>query len=171
MAEPILDRERFVAQVTELQETLYRTARSILRNEQDAQDAVQEAVTQAFARLHTLRDPAKFKPWLLRILVNTCYDACRRRRSTVYLEAVEETLAAPQSDCEERMSLWSAVMRLPEEQKAVVTLFYYEDLPIRAISERCLRFYWILFSYRLLSDISTEHNTFSLFSVSSCHTL
>ena len=135
MAEPILDRERFVAQVTELQETLYRTARSILRNEQDAQDAVQEAVTQAFARLHTLRDPAKFKPWLLRILVNTCYDACRRRRSTVYLEAVEETLAVPQSDCEERMSLWSAVMRLPEEQKAVVTLFYYEDLPIRAISE------------------------------------
>ena len=135
MAEPILDRERFVAQVTELQETLYRTARSILRNEQDAQDAVQEAVTQAFARLHTLRDPAKFKPWLLRILVNTCYDACRRRRSTVYLEAVEETLAAPQSDCEERMSLWSAVMRLPEEQKAVVTLFYYEDLPIRAICE------------------------------------
>ena len=135
MADPILDRERFVAQVTELQETLYRTARSILRNEQDAQDAVQEAVTQAFARLHTLRDPAKFKPWLLRILVNTCYDACRRRRSTVYLEAVEETLAAPQSDCEERMSLWSAVMRLPEEQKAVVTLFYYEDLPIRAISE------------------------------------
>ena len=135
MAEPILDRERFVAQVTELQETLYRAARSILRNEQDAQDAVQEAVTQAFARLHTLRDPAKFKPWLLRILVNTCYDACRRRRSTVYLEAVEETLAAPQSDCEERMSLWSAVMRLPEEQKAVVTLFYYEDLPIRAISE------------------------------------
>lgn len=135
MAEPILDRERFVAQVTELQETLYRTARSILRNEQDAQDAVQEAVTQAFARLHTLRDPAKFKPWLLRILVNTCYDTCRRRRSTVYLEAVEETLAAPQSDCEERMSLWSAVMRLPEEQKAVVTLFYYEDLPIRAISE------------------------------------
>ena len=135
MAEPILDRERFVAQVTELQETLYRTARSMLRNEQDAQDAVQEAVTQAFARLHTLRDPAKFKPWLLRILVNTCYDACRRRRSTVYLEAVEETLAAPQSDCEERMSLWSAVMRLPEEQKAVVTLFYYEDLPIRAISE------------------------------------
>ena len=121
MAEPILDRERFVAQVTELQETLYRTARSILRNEQDAQDAVQEAVTQAFARLHTLRDPAKFKPWLLRILVNTCYDACRRRRSTVYLEAVEETLAAPQSDCEERMSLWSAVMRLPEEHKAVVT--------------------------------------------------
>lgn len=135
MAEPILDRERFVAQVMELQETLYRTARSILRNEQDAQDAVQEAVTQAFARLHTLRAPAKFKPWLLRILVNTCYDACRRRRSTVYLEAVEETLAAPQSDCEERMSLWSAVMRLPEEQKAVVTLFYYEDLPIRAISE------------------------------------
>ena len=135
MAEPILDRERFVAQVTELQETLYRTARSILRNEQDAQAAVQEAVTQAFARLHTLRDPAKFKPWLLRILVNTCYDACRRRRSTVYLEAVEETLAAPQSVCEERMSLWSAVMRLPEEQKAVVTLFYYEDLPIRAISE------------------------------------
>ena len=130
-----MDKERFVSRVLEMEPALYRTARSILRSEQDAQDAVQEAVTQAYARLHTLRDPEKFKPWLLRIAVNACYDVCRRRRTTVDIAAVEETLAAPQSDCVERMSLWNAVQRLPEEQKAVVTLFYYEDLSIRAISE------------------------------------
>lgn len=134
MTESKLDQERFASLVTEYQAALYRTARSILKNDQDAQDAVQEAIATAYARLDSLRDVEKFKPWLLRILVNTCYDAYRRRRDTVSLEAVQEFLPAPECRSEEHMSLWSAVLRLPEEQRSVVTLFYYEDLPIRSIS-------------------------------------
>lgn len=134
MTESKLDQERFASLVTEYQAALYRTARSILKNDQDAQDAVQEAITTAYARLDALRDVEKFKPWLLRILVNTCYDACRRRKDTVSLEVVQEFLPAPESRSEEHMSLWSAVLRLPEEQRSVVTLFYYEDLPISSIS-------------------------------------
>lgn len=134
MTESKLDQERFASLVTEYQAALYRTARSILKNDQDAQDAVQEAITTAYARLDALRDVEKFKPWLLRILVNTCYDACRRRKDTVSLEVVQEFLPAPEGRSEEHMSLWSAVLRLPEEQRSVVTLFYYEDLPISSIS-------------------------------------
>jgi RNA polymerase sigma-70 factor (ECF subfamily) len=134
MKERELDKEAFCGLVLEQQAALYRTARSILGNDQDAQDAVQEAITAAFARLHTLRDPTKFKPWLLRILINCCYDACRRRKGTVDIGPLEEVLPAKEGDREGNLMLWEAVKRLPAPQRQAVALFYYEGFSISEIS-------------------------------------
>lgn len=73
MTKAVLDKETFCRLVEEHQNTLYRTARSILSNQQDAEDAVQEAIFSAYSHLDRLREPDKFKAWLLRILVNECY--------------------------------------------------------------------------------------------------
>ena len=78
----------------------------------------------AFAHREQLREPEKFKAWLLRILVNTCYEQLRRQRRTVELSAVEDTLTAPGQDPTESISLWQAVLALPEPMRCVVTLFY-----------------------------------------------
>ena len=50
------------------------------------------------------------------------------------LADVQDFLPAPAEDQAERLSLWQAVMALSDDLRAVVTLFYYEDLPIREIS-------------------------------------
>ena len=128
MMQAALDKEIFCARVIENQETLFRTAKAILRNDEDAEDAVQEAICAAFERRQTLRDADKFRPWLLRILANKCYDACRKRRPSVDLSEVEECLRAPDADPTERMTLWQAVMTLGDDLRAPVTLFYYEDM-------------------------------------------
>ena len=133
MTHAVLDKEAFCAQVIGCQETMFRTARAILRNDQDAEDAVQEAICAAFARRDSLRDAEKFKPWMLRILANTCYDACRRRRNTSDLDAAGE-VPAPETDQAERLSLWQAVLSLNDDLRAPVTLFYYDGLSIREIS-------------------------------------
>ena len=133
MTQAVLDKESFCAQVIGCQETMFRTARAILRNDQDAEDAVQEAICAAFARRDSLRDAEKFKPWMLRILANKCYDACRRRRNTSDLDAAGE-VPAPETDQAERLSLWQAVLSLNDDLRAPVTLFYYEGLSIREIS-------------------------------------
>ena len=112
---------------------MFRTARAILRNDQDAEDAVQEAICAAFARRDSLRDAEKFKPWMLRILANKCYDACRRRRNTSDLDAAGD-VPAPETDQAERLSLWQAVLSLNDDLRAPVTLFYYDGLSIREIS-------------------------------------
>lgn len=125
-----LDPQTFTALVMEHQAALYRTARSLLSNPQDAEDAVQQAICAAFAHREQLREPEKFKAWLLRILVNTCYEQLRRQRRTVELSAVEDTLTAPGQDPTESISLWQAVLALPEPMRYVVTLFYYEDCTI-----------------------------------------
>ena len=134
MTQAVLDKESFCAQVIGCQETMFRTARAILRNDQDAEDAVQEAICAAFANRDSLRDVEKFKPWMLRILTNKCYDICRKRKPTVALEDVADTLPAAGTDPTERMTLWQAVLSLGDELRAAVTLFYYDGLSIREIS-------------------------------------
>ncbi len=134
MMQAKLDKETFSALVIQNQETLFHTAKAILRSDEDAEDAVQEAVCAAFERRESLREADKFRPWLLRILVNKCYDTCRRRRPTVDLEDVADYLPAKSQDHTERLTLWQAVMALSGDLRAAVTLFYYDGLSIREIS-------------------------------------
>lgn len=130
MTKAVLDKETFCRLVEEHQSALYRTARSILSNQQDAEDAVQEAVCAAYSHLDRLREPEKFKSWLLRILVNECYDLCRRQRRTVDFDQAAEYLTTPEPDLAEHLTLWDAVLQLPEPMRAAVTLFYYEDCSV-----------------------------------------
>jgi len=131
---PVLTKEWFAGQVVHNQTALFRTARTILRSDQDAEDAVQEAILSAYAGLKTLRSPESFKPWILRILINKCYDLCRSSRPSVSLSDVEEVLPASGTDCTEKLSLWQAVERLPADLRTTITLFYYEGFNIRQIS-------------------------------------
>lgn len=133
MTQTTLDKETFCTQVIRYQESMFHTAKAILKNDQDAEDAVQEAICAAFAGREVLRDVGRFKPWILRILVNKCYDVYRKRKPTVDLEDVAEQLPAAGTDPTEGMTLWQAVMSLSGDLRAAVTLFYYDGLSVREI--------------------------------------
>lgn len=122
----------FCDQVRACETGLYRLAMGLLQNRQDAEDAIQEALCSAYEKLDKLRERDKFRPWLMKILTNTAYDILRRRRPTVALEEVEPWAEEP---FEDRLHLWHAVQKLPEDYRAVVILFYYEDMEIRQIGE------------------------------------
>lgn len=129
-----LDKETFCTLVLAQQEPLFRAARAILRNDQDAEDAVQEAICSAFASRSQLQDTEKFRAWLTRILVNRCYDICRKRRPTVDLADVQDYLPAAEESHAERMTVWQAVLSLNEDLRAPIALFYYDGFSIKEIS-------------------------------------
>lgn len=135
MATQLMDKETFCTLILEHQNAMYRAARSILSSPEDVEDAVQEAVCAAFAHRGDLRDPQRFKPWLLRIVVNTCYEICRKQKKVVDLSQVEGVLEAPNADPTESISLWQAVLALPESLRTAVTLFYYEDCTVAQIAQ------------------------------------
>lgn len=87
----------------------------------------------AFAARDGLRDVEKFKPWILRILTNKCYDAYRKKRPSVDLEEVQDYLPASGTDPTDRLTLWQAVMSLSDDLRATVTLYYYDGLSVREI--------------------------------------
>jgi RNA polymerase sigma-70 factor (ECF subfamily) len=87
------DHEAFAALAAAAISRLHRTARLILRDEERAGDAVQEALLRAWLDIRAVRDPDPFDAWLNRVLVRSCYreaDRHRRRCSVeVNVEAIE----------------------------------------------------------------------------------
>ena len=124
-----LDKDDFTRLVLQNQTAMFRTARAIVSTDEDAEDAVQSAICTAFTKLDALRDPAKFKSWILRIVVNNCYDLCRKYRPITDLSEVQNFLPADDPDPTERLSLWEAVLSLNPEMRSVVRIFHSGDQP------------------------------------------
>src|SRR5512143_962584 len=84
------DLEAFNQLVLMYQDFLYRTALSILGDENAAADAMQDAFISAFRNLRSFRGTS-LRGWLARVTINTCYDQLRRQRRhpTVPLEPVD----------------------------------------------------------------------------------
>ena len=60
---------------------LYATAKTILADDQDCADAIQESIVKAFIKIHTLKKDRYAKTWLIRILINECYNIARQKKN------------------------------------------------------------------------------------------
>lgn len=126
-------REEFAAAVTEHSRRMFRAARSVLDSDADAEDAVSQAVLQAWQSLDKLRDKDAARPWLVKIAVNCAYAQRRKQGRVVYLDDLPQEPAAPEPP--QTGGLWEAVCALPPDRRAAVTLFYYEDMTVEQIAD------------------------------------
>ena len=118
--------EQYLNAVMGMRTKLYHTARAILWNDQDAADAVQDAMLKGWKCRFMLRSEDQFEAWFMRILVNRCRDLQRKQIRDKKL--IEEMLA------EEKMRIvqsgtgdaFEVLRLLPEELKLPTLLYYYE---------------------------------------------
>lgn len=73
---------------------LFRAARSVLRNDGEAEDVVQETYVKAFTALGSFRGEASFSTWLTRIALNEAVSRLRRRKHSSELEALDQAVSA-----------------------------------------------------------------------------
>ena len=115
-------------------------AHRILRDAHLAEDAVQAALVVAWRELRTLRDPDRFEPWLHRILANQCYAEARRRTrwsADIRLLPIDGSAEAEGIlTIHHRDQLERAFRRLTLEQRAVIVLHHYLDLPLPDVAAR-----------------------------------
>lgn len=111
---------------------MYHVAKTLLYNDADCSDAIQEAIVKAFSSIHTLRKDAYAKTWLIRIVINECYAIMRREKKLVSLEdySVEEA-AEERTDYSD---LYEALSHLSEEIKLTVTLYYIEGYSVKEVA-------------------------------------
>ena len=104
-------------------------ARLMLRDGEEARDAVQEALIRAWRDLPGLREPGRFDAWLYRLIVHACYDAIRlRRRHQVRSTAIEDvaiSVGGGFGTVDDRELLSNALLQLRPDWRAVVVLHYY----------------------------------------------
>ena len=123
-----LTREGFTQAVTEHSRAMFRAARAILDCDADAEDAVGQAVLLAWQSRGKLREEGAARAWLVKIAVNCAQRLRQKNGRMLYFDDLEQ-IAGSGTD-RQYHELWEAVLALPPESRAVVVLFYYEDLTV-----------------------------------------
>jgi RNA polymerase sigma-70 factor (ECF subfamily) len=122
-----------------------RMIRRMLRNESDVEDVIQEALLKGFTHLHHFRGEARFGTWLYRIAANQALELHRERRTRrfVAIDDIERPIRDPLASAEERTEkvelcrqVSERIAHLPGDFRAVVHLFYFEDLSVMEIAQR-----------------------------------
>jgi len=128
---------------------VYTVARYLMRNTNDAEDAVQECYLRALRHFDSFRGPA-MKPWLLAILKNVCNsEFMQRRRREVPTDYAQDESAAeampmwqePQASPEKAMEqqdsarIWRLVAELPEPFREAIVLREMNDLSYKEIAQ------------------------------------
>ena len=128
----MIDSNSFAMLVEAQTDTLYRVSMSMLRNEQDAQDAVHDAILRAYENRSRLRQEEYFGTWLTRILINECHKQLRRRKR--YADPGDTfPEAASRDDPYRSVEIGEAIDSLPEKIRLTVILYYVEDYSVKEI--------------------------------------
>ena len=116
------DTEKFANLIMKYQNDMYYLALSICKNEMDAQDIVGETIVKAFEARNQLRNDARFKYWIMKILTNTAYTYLKRKKRLVFEEPVEEIAAKNENPDH---GLWAKVMEIGVFNKRNLQDFKY----------------------------------------------
>lgn len=129
-----MNEREYEKQIMQCLPTLYRVAQSVLLNEHDSADAVQEAVFQGWVKRRQLRDASRFPAWMVRITVNECRNL--QRRAMKQKRAVEASMAEISQPAGRRNTtdLEAALSQLPEKYRLPIVLHYMENYPTREIA-------------------------------------
>jgi RNA polymerase sigma-70 factor (ECF subfamily) len=130
------DREAYQKIVVRHMRSAYYVALAFVHNHQDALDLSQEAFIKAFRKIKKFDTERPFFPWFYRILKNLCIDHYkhRRRLNEVPLENVR-VLEVEHEDREMKKALWKGIDELPDEQKEIIVLRYFQQLSYQEIAE------------------------------------
>ena len=132
-------RADFVAAARASLDRAYRLAGLLLADAAEAEDAVQDALVVAWQSFGTLRETDKFGAWFDRILVNRCRDRMRRRNTVRFIPmdaGIDPAGRDPFQTFLERDALLAGLARLTSDERIVVVLRYWADLPLEAIAGR-----------------------------------
>lgn len=133
-------RQAFASLVEQYSEKLYWTIRHIVGRHEDADDALQNTFLKVWNNLDDFRGDAQLSTWLHRIAVNEALDLLRREKKFIGSETDASEAAHVFTDTyfdgdEAEQLLRDAIETLPEAQRAVFALKYYEDKQYKEISQ------------------------------------
>ena len=131
---------------------VYYTVKSMIKDEDAVFDIVQDTYIKAFAHLDGFRGDAKFLPWVRQIAANTARDWLKKKRPMLFTELgsgdgqdtpVEELFPDERSENlpdqvidqrETRRLIREIIEELPEDQRAAIGMFYYEEMSVKEIA-------------------------------------
>jgi RNA polymerase sigma-70 factor (ECF subfamily) len=116
-------------------ESGYRLAVAMLRDPEEAHDAVQDATVKAWRSLDRLRDSGQARTWFLAIVANHCRSTMRQRWWGVLRFASRDIiLAGPEDPTVQSLDIDNAMKKLSPDDRGILHLHYFLDLPIEEVA-------------------------------------
>lgn len=116
--------------------SLYRMAYMYTKNKEDALDVVQDTVCKVLSTYHTVTEEAAIKTWIYKIVIHTAIDTIRKRSKYIYTDEVERRDNEKiRLDHYKDVDLHEALRQLDDQERALVTLRYFEDLKIQEVAK------------------------------------
>ena len=128
----------------------YYLAKQLVKDEDQAQDIVQDAYVKVFTNLHLLEQVENFQGWLNTIVVNKSKDYLKKKKPMLFSQMVSEEDEGSELDFEDEGGYFSPdkrvdytetkrliqgmIDRLPQEQRMAIVLFYLEEMPVKQIA-------------------------------------
>lgn len=114
---------------------LYRFALCLMKNKQDAEDVVSEAVLKAYENIRSLKDKDAFKSWIFTITANTCKRRLREsaKRKNESIEDALTNMPSEESDYGMSIDIRRALMVLTEEERTIIGLSVFGGYSSREI--------------------------------------
>ena len=142
LKDPKTRRRAFEQLVNQYSEQLYWQVRRIVLTHDDANDVLQNVFLKAWSKLDTFHQESKISTWLYRIALNESLDFMRRKKTQMVSMDNEETTVGSRLLADEYFSgtevealLQEAIAQLPDVQRTVFNMRYFDDMKYSEISE------------------------------------
>mgnify|MGYP002733415759 FL=1 len=142
LREPRTRREGFAVLVKQYSEKLYWKVRRIVLSHEDANDVLQNVFIKVWSNLQNFQGKSSLSTWLYRIAINESLDFLRKQKLSDRVSADEDVSVASRLMSDEyfdgdevQARLQKAVVRLPEVQRMVFNLKYFEEMKYSEMSQ------------------------------------
>lgn len=142
LKDPKTRRKAFEQLVNQYSEQLYWQVRRIVLIHEDADDVLQNVFLKAWSKLDTFHQESKISTWLYRIALNESFDFMRKKKPQVVSSYDAETMVGSTlmaddyfNGTEAEAMLQEAIAQLPDVQRTVFNMRYFDDMKYSEISE------------------------------------
>lgn len=134
------DKKAFIEIIQPLERKLYIIAKSKLKNEEDAKDAIQETLYYGYRNITQLRETEKFESWITSILINNCNKFYKQYDNNYHIPYEESQINKTDDNqytkVDDKIDFFIFLDLLDDIEKEIFIMFYIQEYTINTISEK-----------------------------------
>lgn len=131
------DGEALITLIENSKQEMFRIAFGILKNNMDAADAIQDTVLTCYEKISTLKNPAVFKSWMIKILINHCRRILKEHRKMASIQELQEydNSTGLEKEVTDNIEFFRLMNQIDTKYRIVLLLYYAEEFSIKEIVE------------------------------------
>ncbi len=133
------DKNAFTDIILQIRNDLYKIAKTRISSDDDIEDLIQDTMIETYKHIKKLREPERFKMWVIKILVNKCNKLYKKKyRNDISIDEYNMEnyiILNSQKDIEDDLNFYYLIKKLKYEERIVLVLHYMEQYSVKDISK------------------------------------